>query len=355
MTRSRRGALGRAAGRALAPLLAVSGLARAFGVFALLASLLWAQAQTPEHSPEQGPTAPPEAAEFLGAVVSPWPAWWPGGLSGLLVDPDGMGFFAVSDNNFTVRAVIRRHEDGRIRDIRYTGRQELVSPRWTWGPYYSDAEGLARGPDATLIVAYESWNRVILFEPDGRYRATLPEPALFQDLPINAGLEAVAALPDGRILTIPEAWPPDPARRPIFAFDGTAWSVAAMVAVDQGFVPVGLDVDGRGRLYLLERAFQWRRGFSTRIRRFEPIARGGSGPETPGLGPEPEPETEPESGPEIAPSEMLLQTEPGRFGNLEGLSLWRRADGALIALMIADNNFLPLVLPRQLVEFRLPD
>ena len=40
--------------------------------------------------------------------------------------------------------------------------------------------------------------------------------------------------------------------------------------------------------------------------------------------------------------------------SLEGLSVWRDANGRLTATMIADNNF-SFFLRNQIVEYRLPD
>ena len=54
------------------------------------------------------------------------------------------------------------------------------------------------------------------------------------------------------------------------------------------------------------------------------------------------------------PGVVLLETRAGRYANLEGLSLWRNAEGQLVASMISDDNFSPW-LTTQLVEFILPD
>ena len=60
------------------------------------------------------------------------------------------------------------------------------------------------------------------------------------------------------------------------------------------------------------------------------------------------------SGDGITAPEVLLRTRPGRHGNLEGISLWRRADGTRMASFVADNNLAPF-LARGFVEYRLPE
>ena len=50
----------------------------------------------------------------------------------------------------------------------------------------------------------------------------------------------------------------------------------------------------------------------------------------------------------------LLTTPAGRFGNLEGMSLWRDGSGRLRATLVSDNNFWP-VMRTQLVEFALAE
>ena len=52
--------------------------------------------------------------------------------------------------------------------------------------------------------------------------------------------------------------------------------------------------------------------------------------------------------------QTLFETPMGMFDNLEGLSVWRDATGALRATMISDDNFFFLQ-QTQIIEFRLPD
>ena len=96
------------------------------------------------------------------------------------------------------------------------------------------------------------------------------------------------------------------------------------------FAPVGLDMDDRGRLYVLERRFDGLSGFTTRLRRFE-------------IG---------EAGLEAA--QTLLEFGTSARVNFEGLGLWRDAAGGLVATLVSDDNFRALF-RTQIEEYRLSE
>ncbi len=280
------------------------------------------------------PAMAARAQEPVGELRWPQLAWWPGGLSGLVLSADGGQMLAVSDQGYLIRAGIERDGIGRIRALSAPERLELARPpraRWSDSWLYTDAEGLAMLPDGRIAVAWEGLHRVTLHHPDGRFAQWIDVPETFGAFAVNESLEGVAVTEDGTILALAEGWPPEgDARVPLFAFEGGDWRIRAWLALSEGFRPVGLDLDTVGRLYVLERRFDWLLGFQSRIRRFD-------------LGPD-----------GLSGEVRLLRTAPDRYGNLEGLSLWRHPDGTLIATLVADNNLNPL-LPRGLVEFRLPE
>ena len=82
-------------------------------------------------------------------------------------------------------------------------------------------------------------------------------------------------------------------------------------------------------MYVLERKFG-SVGFRTRLRRFT-LSREG-----------------------LAGGQILLNTALAQHDNLEGLSIWRDAAGALRATMISDDNFL-WIQRTEIVEYRLPE
>jgi hypothetical protein len=279
------------------------------------------------------PTPDPEAN---GARVMALPTGV-GGLSGLVMDPDGGGLLALSDQSYLVAADLSRDAEGRAIAFEETWRgTTLPPPRADWPDtwFYTDAEGLARMPDGRLAVSYEGLQRVMVHESDGEFSQWIVVPELFEPLVGNTGLESVAVRSDSTVFTLPERWEPaDDTHRPLFVyrFDDETWRVPDVLPVDGGYVPVGLDLDDTGRLYVLERRVGWPLRFSSRIRRLT-------------LGPDNT----------ILEIETLLVTPLGQHGNLEGISLWHRSDGTRMVALVSDNN-LHWFLPNDLVEYALVD
>jgi len=260
-----------------------------------------------------------------------------GGLSGLVMDPDGGALVALSDQSYLVAADLTRDAAGRAIAFEETWRgPALPPPRADWPDtwFYTDAEGLARMPDGRLAVAYEGLHRVMVHDPDGAFSQWIVVPDLFEPMIGNTGLESVAVRPDGTVLTLPERWEPtDRDSRPLlsYRFEDETWRISDVLPIDNGYVPVGLDLDETGRLYVLERRFGLLLRFSSRIRRLT-------------LGPD---DT-------IAAIDTLLVTPMGQHGNLEGISLWYSPDGTRMVSLISDNN-LHWFLPNELVEYALAD
>jgi hypothetical protein len=134
--------------------------------------------------------------------------------------------------------------------------------------------------------------------------------------------------PDLRLYALPE----DPAEGwiPVYLWDNGVWDAKLTVPRRGRFLPVAADFGPDGRLYVLERDFRALGGFSSRLRRFDLGADGLTGEAT------------------------LLETSFALHDNLEGLSVWRDAQGVLRATMISDDNFI-FVQQTQIVEYRLPD
>lgn len=252
-----------------------------------------------------------------------WPAHGagPGGLSALRVSEAGTALLAVSDLGYLVQAEISRDENGRLTAISPPETQPILPPVPDWPDnfYHRDAESLGVLPDGRLAIGFEALHRVTIHLPDGTFDDWIDAAPEFAELEFNAGIEAMTVTASGMILAIPEGWPPDPTRRPVFgvpyAPGPDAWEILAWLETSDGFEPVALDLDGAGRLYLLERRFQRLLGFSSRLRRFE-------------IG---------EAGGEVIHDTGLWQSRAGQFGNLEGLSIWQRGPD-WIATLIADDN-----------------
>ncbi|MFT4149915.1 MAG: esterase-like activity of phytase family protein [Paracoccaceae bacterium] len=255
-----------------------------------------------------------------------------GGYSSIDLRDGGARFIAVTDRGWWSHGRLIRDAQGRITGIDAAPQARLKN---TDGKplrgYPSDAEGLAVAPDGTAFLSFEGPARVWRF-PGGLdgLPEPLPSPREFAAMPKNEGLEALAIGPDGALYTLPED---SRSTRPfpLYRFRDGKWDVAFRISRAGLYVPVGADVGPDGRLYVLERAFTSPlTGFSSRIRRFDLSSTG----ETAG--------------------ETLLVTPHFRFGDLEGISVWRDAANGLRATMIADDNF-SMFLSTEIVEYRLPD
>lgn len=272
-----------------------------------------------------------DPANYLGSYR--WPSRGDalhGGVSGLVVSPDGQSFVAVSDRAaVTIGRFVR--ENGVITGLRTEKFRTLKDPAGRkLEDINVDAEGLARLPNGQLIVSFEGRGRVGKLDPETGIVTELPIPRQFRDLQLNSGLEALATDPEGRLLAIPERSGVLTRPFPVYRRDGATWSVPYDVRRDGGpFLVVGADIGPDDRLYVLERHYlQWR-GFASRVRSFA-------------LGPK-----------GLSDETLVLETRIGRHDNLEAISVWQDAAGAIRLTMVSDDNFNPFQ-RTEFVEYQIP-
>jgi hypothetical protein len=252
-----------------------------------------------------------------------------GGLSAIEMHPGGGSAVVISDRGTLFEIALVR-EAGRVTAIGLTGASTLTDAAGTRAsrPEEMDAEGLARLPDGRLAISFEGHMRVAIHGRDGRERQRIAPPPGSGALPGNGAWEGLAADRHGNLYTLAEQ-APGQGPTPLYRLANGTWEHFGNIPRVAGYNPVGLDIDDRGRLYVLERRFTLG-SFASRITRYGVTAGG------------------------LRQGELLLETHVGRHGNLEGLSLWRHADGTLIASLVADNNFRQPGATR-LVEYVVPD
>ena len=272
-----------------------------------------------------------EQAEFVKSI--PWPARGDklhGGVSGLVLSPDGTSFAVVTDKAAVTTGRFER-VNGRIKTIRSQPFRRLTDPagRALAGTDI-DAEGLTRLPDGSLLVSFEARGRIGTLDPQTGTVTEHPVPRDFRGLQNNSGLEALATDLQGRVLAIPERSGKLDRPFPVYRRDGESWSVPYSIRRDGGpFLVVGADTGPDGRLYVLERHYAEWRGFATRVRSFA-YTKDGLGDER-----------------------LVLQTPIGRHDNLEGIAVWQDTAGDIRLTMVSDNNFFPIQ-RTEFVEYRLP-
>jgi hypothetical protein len=242
-----------------------------------------------------------------------------GGLSGLALDSDGRGFRAVSDRGSWVRGHISRDAGGRLEGatLDATGPLHGVSGQ-PLTDVDVDAEGLALDPEGRAYVSFEGFHRVRRYDGLDGPAQRVPSPSAFERLQRNSGLEALAFGPDGALYAIPERSGQLDRPFPVYRFRDGRWDQPFGLRRDGAFLVSDASFGPDGRLYLLERDFEWLGGFRTRVRRFD-LGPGGASGET-----------------------TLLETRFGELDNMEGIAVWRDPAGHTRVLLLSDDNFFPL-------------
>lgn len=254
-----------------------------------------------------------DKVEFLSRLD--WPAQTDdlGGFSGLELSEDGRRFFVISDRASLIEGQLVREgprltriEHGAVRPLRDRAGAPLTGS-------HADSEGLAMGADGQMFISFESAHRVAAYDGPDRPQP-LDTPPVFRSFENNAGLEALAIDGQGRLFTLPERSGQLTRPFPVWRYDSGHWEQVFSVPRQGGFLPVGADFGPDGLFYLLEREFTGL-AFRSRVRRFS-------------FGED-----------RILSEETLLETPAHKHGNLEGISVWRDAAGAIRLTMVSDDNF----------------
>ena len=182
-----------------------------------------------------------------------------GGFSGVWLAPDGAELLVVSDRPSFWRFRLHTDPAGRLFDVEPIGVRVPSDTGSSW-----DAEALAPLPDGVIAVAHEGDNRVEHRSLDGLdLLATSPLPAVL-DAERNTGVEALATLPDGRLLALSEGIRGDDGDVLGWILDGDRAEQLTYVA-SGGFVPTGATVLA-GDLFVVERSFSLvQGGFAARV------------------------------------------------------------------------------------------
>ena len=249
-----------------------------------------------------------------------------GGFSSLEVAEDGMSFMATSDRGALLTGDIQR-ENGQMTGVENLRLIDILDSKGVpLNSYHTDAEGLAINEAGEIFISFEANHRVMMQAASEAVPVFVPKHPDFGGLINNSGLEALAVTADGALLAIPERSGDVNRPFPVYRFSEGGWTKDWSIPRVGDFLVTGADVFA-GQLYVLERDFSGVLGFSSRVRRFEIGGEGG---------------------------EILLETNSGRFDNMEGIALWQPLGAAPRVLLISDDNFFFLQ-RTQLVELVLED
>ncbi|MGE3144439.1 MAG: esterase-like activity of phytase family protein [Pseudorhodoplanes sp.] len=251
-----------------------------------------------------------------------------GGLSAIRVLSDGAAFIAVTDKAQWLRGRIlyRGSAPVGIADAEMApmlgGNGRPITER---GWY--DSEALAAGDDGTLYVAFERVHQILRFNAARDRLAARGQaialPLALASLPRNRGIDCLAVGPKatplaGALIAVSEAGLDAEKNIRGFLIGGRAPGEFSVVRKDD-FDITDCALTPANELLLLERFFSWRRGVSMRIRRV-PLA---------GLAP----------GAVVDGPYQIVADMGFQIDNMEGLSVHRAADGALVLTLVSDDNF----------------
>ena len=306
------------------------------------AVLLTAIAARPLHAAE--PLAPEERARFeapglvfRGGVALSFSGIEFGGLSALAVLDGGRRALALSDAGKWFELALDYDAGGNLSDAKLlrSGPVLDAAGRPPASKRAADAEALAVLPDGALVVAYEQQHRLLRYPasdpPFARAPVAFAAPEGLARAPANGGIEALAALPDGRLVAIAEAAPAPQALvggrpgswgrgwiGPGTIGDSKSWASFAY-ALEPGFAPSDATLLPDGEILVVERARLALAGFAIRLVRVSPSELG--------------------SGRAVVGREVARLALPIVGDNFEGLAARRTPDGRTLLYLVSDNNF----------------
>ena len=251
-----------------------------------------------------------------------------GGWSDLYVSPDGSSLSSISDEGSWLTATIDYDakgdliglSGGRIGSLRGLDGKPLADKPM------ADAESMARLPDGSWLVGFERFHRFWRYATFDATPVPFEGPVELARQPPNGGVEALAALTDGRIVAISEelldkagslmGWIGTPGA------DGrTVWTTFSYTKT-QSFKPTALAQLPDGSLATLERHFD---GVYVYIR----VMRFALAQLQPGA--------------TVAPEELArLSSSSYMVDNMEGLAATTGPRGETLLWLISDDNFNPL-------------
>lgn len=257
-----------------------------------------------------------------------------GGMSSAIIDTDGRGFLAISDQahwisgRFTTEGETLTGVEGvRIQPMIAPNGRRMKDTRWF------DSEGLARRGNQ-LFVSVERVHAILRFEmangrPTGR-GTLIDTPSGMKDLNNNQGIESLGLMPQrsanaGALIAIAERAPKTRDGKenttdaiPGWLIGGSAPGEFAVKRrddfdiTDLGFLP-------GGDMLILERRFTAFTGIAFRIRR---IALGTIRPGA------------------LLDGETLIEADMShQIDNMEALMIHRAGDGRVILTLMSDDNF----------------
>ena len=248
-----------------------------------------------------------------------------GGWSDLLVAPDGSSVTAIGDQGGWMSASLQYDSDGKLAGAVVTAMGQLKGLDGTElgaDKATADAESLALASDGGYLVGFEQTHRIWLYAPDLAgtpvQAATPPQVLDLAPAYANEGLEAMARLPDGRLMLFLEGGATETGSN-AFLQDSDGFTELTYARQD-GFQVVGAAALADGSVLIAERFYSKETGPKIRLRT---LAAEGVG-----------------KAMSAASMDLLLELgKPLTVDNIEGIGTWQDAAGATHVLLLSDDNF----------------
>jgi hypothetical protein len=259
-----------------------------------------------------------------------------GGLSGLSIGQDGK-LYAVSDAGYWLSATIVVEPDGALKDLRDWQIAPLLMPdttpvRRSW----VDAEALAQSADGSFLVGFEGRHRIWRYSPPpATIKSTpilVPTPDALARAPINGGIEALASLPDGKLLMLTEDFANSDGSLKGWLSSGGRFAEISYVPA-RGYSVTDCAVLSNGDVIVLERRYRPLAIFSVRLALVD--------------------QKDLRAGAKLTGKELLRLEQPLAVENFEAVAVQRTTRGTVIYL-VSDDNYNPFQ-QTLLLQFLLPD
>ncbi len=248
-----------------------------------------------------------------------------GGWSDLHVSADGRSLTSISDEGAWLTATIDYDAKGNLAGLSAgrIGQLRGLDGKPIASKAEADAEAMARLPDGSWLVAFERRHRLWRFPTLTGTPLPVEGPAEIGRQPANGGIEALAALADGRIVAISEeygqrsgtvmGWIGEPV-------PGGGWRWQSFdYATLPDFRPTALTQLPDGSFALIERAFDMVRGVRCRVMRFDA--------------------GQLKAGATVQAEELARLASPYAVDNLEGIAAITGPRGETLLFLISDDNF----------------
>lgn len=241
-----------------------------------------------------------------------------GSVSGLEAMADGT-LLGVTDTGYWLRFRPLRDSSGTLIGVRDGDLDPLrdAQGRVFDGKAWSDAEGLRRAADGSLLVSFEREHRVLRYARPGGNGVPVDTPASLAGQPANGGIEALAAWPDGKLLLLSERGRDAEGDLRGWLRDAKGWH--GLVYQTQGeSLPTDAAILPSGDLVVLERKF----GILTELGARLVLI----------------PQSRVVPGGKLSGETLAAWEKPYSVDNMEALAVTTDRDGAVLLWVMSDDN-----------------